>query len=173
MKYLSLVILIFALSTATYAQQNNLKTTRADSDSVNHVIYLELGGNGGLYSLNYERNIGGMFWVRAGASYGAALFTKSVSIPLSINYLLGKNGQYFEIGLGPTIYYLNSRFSLFSEDSNQDNGFFGVNLVSTIGYRYQPLSRQNIFFKLAFTPAFRLEDKTFVPFGGLSVGYSF
>ena len=76
-------------------------------------IFVELGGPG-FISANYDfrfnetRNAWGM---RAGLGYFSIEDESMFTIPIQINYLLGKEGNYFEIGGGASfvsVKYLDS-----------------------------------------------------------------
>jgi len=91
-----------------------------------NTIFLELGGNGGLGSINYERQLGNKlgFTFRAGLGVTAFEFEKNIeqsaycifcglpkisfTIPFSLQYLLDlKNDNYLETGLGSTLQFSN------------------------------------------------------------------
>lgn len=111
------------------------------------------------------------FWGRIGVGYYPGPFGELATVPLGISYLMGKEAKFFELGLVVTPLYAEENFDLFSESGNEDNGF-GVIISPTIGYRYQP-KENNLFFKIAFTPLLTTFETTFLPSGGLSLGYSF
>jgi hypothetical protein len=99
-----------------------------------------------------------------------------------VNYLLGAEGSYFELGLGVSYYAGEGQF-LFVDNANSLMG------TSTIGFRFQP-SEGGFFFRANVTPTFgnfgdnpdcdssqkNCDDRQFVfwPFyGGLSFGFTF
>lgn len=75
-------------------------------DRRGQAIYVELMGNGLIYSLNYESRFtaktGGI-----GGRIGISHFGDALSVPILLNYLIGKkdSNKFFEIGAGIT--YLN------------------------------------------------------------------
>jgi hypothetical protein len=88
-------------------------------------------------------------------------------VPLSLNYLLGKGRQFFEIGLGATMLATsgNDNSFLFNENNN--------NIIGTMSfsYRLQPIDR-GFSFRAGLTPIFK--KNVFIPYyAGLSLGYSF
>ena len=134
-------------------------------------LYLEVGGIGGLYSLNYDRlftpNIGG----RIGFSYFSFssdnFFFPSVTMymfPIALNYFAGEGSSKFELGAGVTIVTGTA-------------DWFGVKGSGTaiagiinIGYRYQP-PEGGFLFRIGLTP---IVSSTGVhPWGGLSIGTAF
>jgi hypothetical protein len=157
--------------TATSSESRKLATyepgRRAQS------VFFEVLGAGGTYSFNYDtrfqntlNGLGG----RVGVSYlavdGNGLFTA----PVMLNYLLGKNGKYFEMGLGATYVGFNAN------DRGQNDevlfidsdGFFGT---MNFGYRKQPVDG-GFMFRAGVTPIFNKNN--FIPYYGyISFGYSF
>ncbi|UCG27229.1 MAG: hypothetical protein JSV24_09660 [Bacteroidales bacterium] len=132
-------------------------------------IYFEILGNGFAYSFNFDirftrsdRGVGG----RLGIGYtdfpeGDSLLT----VPIMINYLLGKNSKYFEIGGG--IVYVNGKHFL-KKLGSTDDVIYGT---FTFAFRYQPLNN-GFFFKAGLTPVLGTEG--FIPYWvGLSLGYAF
>jgi hypothetical protein len=143
-----------------------------------NAIYVELGGNGLWYSMNYERLVQD-FSLRVGASFmsvSASAGTSSASvssfgIPLTASYL-GIGGQNHKLEVGAGI--------LFERFSGQASSGFGQNATGggfypmatfVFGYRYAPAGG-GFNFKLAFTPVYHPDLGTF-PWGGMSFGYGF
>ena len=145
--------------------------------------YAELGG-AGLASLNYDmrimkKNDGLGFRVGIGgfsikANYGGGSYDKEsiITVPLELNYLLGKDEKhYFEIGGGATI--VNSKYK--SSDP-QYSYYSNENFHSTFGhlyfgYRIQP-ANGGFLFRAGITPVFG--QGYFIPYwAGVSFGYKF
>ncbi len=134
-------------------------------------LYLELLGNGLVYSINYERAINQFLHGRVGFMYDVLhLLIKSEDeedrinmLPLMLNYTHGNSKHKFEIGLGIAFVFTRGEFD--------DVGIFDseTNLVgtATIGYRIQPESRGTLF-RVSFTPFFG--DEGLLPWGGLTLG---
>ena len=80
-------------------------------------VFVEMGGQGLLLTANYDSRFGNRrdgLGGRVGIGYTAVNSDNSATtIPLSLNYLLGKNNKFFEIGLGATISASKSNGSLF------------------------------------------------------------
>ncbi|MFC5282421.1 hypothetical protein [Pedobacter alpinus] len=127
-------------------------------------IFVELGGQGLVFTANYDtrfsnkRNgIGGRIGIGAIGGDGANVMT----IPVSLNYLLGEGKNFFEIGLGAT--YANA--SIF--DSNGSAVFGTMSFM----YRLQPV-KSGFSFRGGFTPFFNSD--VFIPYYvGISLGYTF
>lgn len=132
-----------------------------------HAIYLEVLGNGVLYSLNYERRFTPHISGRVGFMYTRAESEGSFSddlaqanvrssgsvwlVPLMINYLSGQGNNHFEAGVGVLL-------------GSAELG------TATLGYRYQRPDGGFVF-RAGFTPVFNREF--FLPWFGISVGRSF
>lgn len=130
-------------------------------------VYAQLGGPGLIVSANFDTRLSSKddgFGLRAGIGgmgiEGVGIYT----LPLGVNYLLGKDGKnYFEVGAGYTLLFGGSVV---------DSDFASASLGNlTIGYRRAPQDG-GFFFKAELTPLFRSEF--FMPyFGGLGFGYKF
>jgi hypothetical protein len=136
-------------------------------------IYMELAGNGLIYSINYDR----MFTENMGGRIGVMYFPLVPSLfssvedlfimPATLNFLIGSNSHKLEMGAG--IIYGAARLStVFSSESESGSG---LAQTITIGYRYQQRSG-GFLFRIGFTPIFRFGEE-FIPWGGFSVGVSF
>ena len=131
-------------------------------------IYFELGGPG-LASINFdtrfsskEDGLGGRIGVGGFSIDGTGV----VFVPISINYLLGKDGKnYFEIGGGITPTFVSDNTT--NDDDNFTSTFGHLNF----GYRLQP-ANGGFTFRAFITPLFG--GWGFFPYwGGVSFGYKF
>ncbi len=128
-------------------------------------IFLEVGGNGFEYSLNYERLFIKRVAVRVG--YGLVLGDrrdKAVVIPLMVNYITGNDGHYFELGGGCAYITKEIDYGFF------DLKFKGIAATGFVGYRYQP-ENSGILFRVGITPF--VGSGGFLPWAGMSLGYCF
>lgn len=167
-----LLILILLLAGTVSAQESRQLDTyepgiRAQS------FYFELFGPGATYSFNYDtrfqntlNGLGG----RVGLSYIAVDGNGVFSAPVMLNYLLGKEGTYFEIGLGGTYISFSSDES--AEDNDvlfiDDSSIFGT---MVFGYRKQPVDG-GFMFRAGLSPMFG--QGNFIPYYPyLSLGYTF
>ena len=95
------------------------------------------------------------------------------ALPAEINYLIGKNKHFLEIGAGGVLlfmsgtkrYCLNMEKQFFSEETT--NFWF-----TSVGYRYQPAHKKGLTYRVFISPLFQ---KNFPPklWGGASIGYRF
>lgn len=129
-------------------------------------VYFELGGPG-LASINYDMRFkpgeDGLGF-RAGFGGFAVDGASLVTVPVGLNYLLGKdNRNYFELGAGATLVSAGDDYS-----GDTFSGTFGH---LTFGYRLQP-ANGGFTFRAAIVPIFG--QGGFIPYyAGLSFGYKF
>jgi len=152
-----------------------LKATKKADDNSNDggrgkTIFAELGGPGLALSLNYDFRFADQqdgWGMRFGAGYFGADGNIMISAPVQINYLLGHDSKFLELGAGGT--FLKTK-------GNPEDSFFifdkvtGVVGTITIGYRYQP-SQPGFSFRAALNPI--IYNQGLIPAAGVSLGYSF
>lgn len=133
-------------------------------------VYVELAGNGLLYTVNYDRFFTPKITGRVGVMRAGVSDVSLTAIPLMGNYLVGSGGHKLELGLGPQILRVGI-------DVEGGDGFAGfdeeVTTIAgsaTIGYRYQSMDGGFVF-RVGFTPMF--SQFGFQPWAGLSLGYAF
>lgn len=128
-------------------------------------FFVEVGGNGFEYSLNYERLLMKRVAVRVG--YGLVLGDrqdKAAVIPVMVNYITGQAGHYLELGGGCAYITREIDFGFF------ELKFKGIAATGFAGYRYQP-ENSGILFRVGITPFFG--SGGFLPWAGMSLGYCF
>lgn len=140
-------------------------------------LYIEVFGSGGLYSINYERQISSYLYGRFGlATFKAIDFlgdgTESddriTTFPIMIAYLSGNGKSHFEIAGG----------MLLGIKSEEDVNYKIIDMIAFIGYRYQPPVK-GLLFRVGFAPMLSLDneanypDDNFFPSAGISIGYHF
>lgn len=163
-----------------------------------NTVYAELLGNGGLYSVNYDRLVARNISIRAGISYwgftygdtpSSKLSTYSTTIPLSASYLFNFAGtpSNIELGIGSTILIATISAEGIDNVSGGKVSFsttgYSMIGVPIIGYRLQPqLGGFN--FRAIITPFIPIAHtagptssifsfSSIVILGGLSFGYTF
>jgi hypothetical protein len=133
-------------------------------------IYIEIGGNGVLFSANYDFRFAKKqdgFGARAGIGFfpDVGIATTAVIVPLGVNYLLGKGSSYFEAGLGVTVIASSAGEDFFG---NNGTGETFIVFVPSIGYRYQPI-RNGFTARIFASPL--IGDGDFQFWAGFSLGY--
>jgi len=144
-----------------------------------NLLYIELAGNGGLYSLNYERIYLYHEKFKTGVRAGFApnfngIYIEQVYL-LEHTFILFKNPHHLELGAGVS---LQRRFN---EKPDLPNIYFWENLFFSTwrcGYRYQKQD-DGFFFRAGLIPVVMSHDALgfhpdyFQFWGGVSVGMSF
>ncbi len=154
--------------------------TVANAQKAAKSVYAELGG-AGLASINYDMRLQkkedglgfrvgvGGFSIRVNDFNGGTDKTGILTVPLELNYLLGKdNRNYFEVGAGATIVSVTNKNSNSSFQDDQFSSTFGH---LYLGYRLQP-AEGGFLFRAGITPIFG--KGYFIPYyAGISFGYKF
>ena len=70
------------------------------SNAQNKAVYGELGGNGLVFSANYDMRFKGEsgFGFRAGVGFAAVDGLTIITFPVGLNWLSGKGPHHFEVG---------------------------------------------------------------------------
>jgi hypothetical protein len=146
-----------------------------DLPETKNALYFELLGSGGLYSINYERNIHRNIYGRVG--FGTWQVNDSFSmnpepgrittIPLLITYLSGHTNHHFELGGG--LLLGNKKDYMGSSSISTLNGY--------VGYRYQSFISKGFLFRIGIAPFISLNETNYPDSyflsPGLSIGYNF
>ena len=147
------------------------KDLHAQEAAPKNAFFAELGGNGLLFSVNYDYRVGDKFGLRGGIGFvggnensrgsGFSYSNSILTIPLGLNLLLGKNGKYFEVGAGITL--VNEKVTFVERKYSPITG------TLNFAYRYQPLGG-GFMFKAGLSPIFT--NDYFEPFHlGAGIGY--
>lgn len=104
----------------------------------------EVGGNGGIYSFNFQRHLPNRFKLPLHLSAGLSVFPRgsifTLTVPVSINYQLTHRGtNAFVFGTGQTLILSNSK-------GGSIRGTF------RIGYRWKFLKKSAWYLEAAYTP---------------------
>jgi len=150
--------LIFNFIIVFFLAINNVVVAQSDTSftqsEAKHALYIELLGNGGFISANYERFLTQDIGLRIGM--GSYFGWGEVTFPVMVNYCIGKEYR-FEIGVGL--------------QHVPEGKWDGTLACATIGYRYQAINGGFVF-RVGFTP-FIGEGGEIVFLGGLSFGHAF
>jgi hypothetical protein len=169
MKTRSIIILILvSLFSNSFVNAQTIENKGNQNRAQN--IFVELGGQGILFTANYDSRfsnrrdgLGG----RIGIGYIAEGGDNATTVPVALNYLLGKGKHFFEMGLGASLLVTGGDDESFLFDKNQSN----VIGTMSFSYRLQPVD-QGFSFRAGLTPIFNKDF--FIPYyAGLSLGYSF
>ena len=157
MKNSTLIILCLALtglattifSTTTCYSQDTIHlrkqpiSDRLVTDRAPQALYMELGGTGLVFSANYDtrfsKRVDGL-GIRMGLGYSFTPHPSFITVPIALNYLLGRNGNYFEVGAGvtylkvPNTKEINS-VSIGNDDLPNDQYLF---VTTCFGYPEEP-----------------------------------
>jgi hypothetical protein len=160
MKRKNLALAIFLCSCFCNAESQGSRMAR-------NSVFFELFGNGGLYSLNYERAMASSLYTRIGfATWNIEslerIETKMTTVPLLITHITGKKNSHLEFGGG---------FLFGSQNkNNMTNPVF--DLTGFLGYRYQRAGKGFIF-RTGATPFISLSSADYPDRLMLSLGLSF
>jgi hypothetical protein len=147
---------LFAFNAQSHAQSKN-------------AFYVELLGNGLLFSANYDMNFSdeGPWGARFGLGYIGSVDADGdggiVTVPVLVRTLLGKDGKYFEVGGGIT--YIGGTADFGNDD-------FDSSILGTLSFQYrsQPVGG-GFMWKIGITPF--IAEGAFIPYWpGVSIGYS-
>ena len=130
-----------------------------------NTVYFEIGGNGLVLSLNYERQITNKPGL--GFHAGIALAGDKPAFPLGAKYLfdLGKQKSFLEVGAGVTI----AELDMWKANYNQSyENPYKAGFIPSIGYRHH--SPKGFMWRINYTPVFN-KYRTELVFFGVSVGW--
>jgi hypothetical protein len=175
MKHLVCTLLLACfLSSNVFAQRyREHRDDRYDSrryEEAKNAVYVEVGGNGVGYTINYDRKLGDKFSLRGGIEFWGVVSSEGgagiVLAPVMVNYLAGRGDNRLELGLGKLFAQVGAGYS----DSQYWSRINGDTWTGTIGFRHQP-RRGGFLFRVGLTPII-VKDFTFLWAGG-SVGIAF
>jgi hypothetical protein len=155
------------------------QVSEAPAAAARNAVFVELLGNGGIYSLNYERMLTGQLGLRVGYAAWNSPFWSEVTppnryqtVPVTMSYLLGRGERKLELGGGIT--FGHGRF-----DRSSGRDFSFRTLTAIVGYRSQP-REGGYLFRVGVTPFYSFDDGEeaypdpgFVFSAGVSFGYRF
>lgn len=149
------------------------KGTSIVTDRPPQAVYFQIGGSGPVLSANYDRrfsnrlngfgfSVGVGYWAETDAFGHLSIF----SVPVSINYLIGRKTHFLELAAGTTFVSGKSE-DWFDDGTEKGSGFIHH---ANLGYRHQPATG-GFFFRGGFSPLFA-EDVYTTSFY-LGFGYNF
>lgn len=157
LKLLTLIFLFTA--TCSYAQVDTIrlkdKGPNADNkivtDRAPQALYFGIGGSGPIFSVNYDRRFSKRlngFGFAAGLGFFGETGSNIFSIPVSLNYLFGKQSHFLEVAGGAT--FATATFDAFYDEDESESIVFGH---ANVGYRYQP-AKGGFFARTGVSPIF-------------------
>lgn len=155
-----IIITFFAvlLTLISIAQKDTVRLREIQRSQKNVVtdrppqaVYFLIGGSGPILSVQYDRRLSKRvngFGFASGLGFYSLAGITIFSIPVSVNYLIGRNTHFIELAAGTT--FVTATSDLFSTTNSSGSGFIHhINL----GYRYQP-TKGGFFFRGGFSPLF-------------------
>ena len=153
------------------------QTEDANFERRGHGVFFEIGGAGASPTFNYEsrfldknRGLG----ARIGFGFASLRDARKISLPIQINYLLGKKDgiHHLEIGAGYT--YVDKR-GIDNIKLNDEPIFFEGTSFATFSlmyHRHPPLG--GFLWKIGFAPLVGdfNDGRIFLPYFGLAFGYA-
>lgn len=144
----------------------------AHPQSSRNALYLEIGGNAVISSINYERRVSDQWYGRAGFSLAqsesADRTATTFIIPVTASWVSRpRANHHFEAGGGLTL-ALGDRQDLYGDVGDEGN-FSTVLATGIVGYRYQK-PKGGFQFRAAFTPV--VGNGVAAPWLGVSFGYA-
>lgn len=167
MKYNLFILVVTILIVSSYLNAQVTTPTYKKNQ-----VYLELGGCGLTYSLNYERLLSENFALRGGIGVTPGwLFVDGTifTIPVTGSYLIGGGFSNLELGIGAT-YLTTTNIEIFGLPAGSTSlvAFDGI-----IGYRGGN-PNGGFIFRIAFNPIYSPDfDPEFIPYGLISFGFGF
>lgn len=141
-KMFTLTLSIFLLSFTVQAQDTvylkKEKKQKIITDRAPQAVFVELYGRGIIFSANYDRRFSKRL-DGLGFSIGTGFFKVDeftfLTIPATLNYLIGGRGKYFETGAGLT--FANAGIDDYFNDVKSSGSI--ILGTMTFGYRSQPV----------------------------------
>jgi len=147
MKKLLSIILVILLYPSAHAQ---FLTPQNYSAMSTKLLYLEIKGNGGNFSLNYEQLIAMSDHAAASTRFGVSAFPAGndqidFGIPITVSGFFGAGNLFGEIGAGTSVLFTNR---LIEE---------GAEIIPTgiLGLRYHPDYKGGLLLRMGYTPFWR------------------
>lgn len=159
-RILSTLVLLLLISSISFCQDN--------TSSQRNFSFLEAGGAGLFFSINYERQLSkepGFSWRVGLGGYSEGDFYVTYSTGLAYLFALNEGeNSFIELGINATI---AREYTGLRQDGRYADLF--ENIIPTISYRKQ--FENNVFYKAGFSPVFN--RFSFTPWLGVAIGKRF
>ena len=195
---LTVLALIIASGFATQAQENNVvsvddtKTYTETLDFAPNSVFVEVGGNGTQYSVNYDKIWVAVNKIKLSTQIGIGMSSAIMQgdcdpiIPVKLNLLVGQNRHFFETGIGAmaAFGFEETTASTSSESANGTHiwqvqvprEYASVYVSAHVGYRFQSPDG-GLFLKTSLSPTMAAYTKTTKAnptlAGSIGIGYTF
>jgi hypothetical protein len=171
LNYLSFIMRLpcYLLFAALFFKTSHAQQQEPFSDVRRHSIYAELGGNNLIYSINYDKLVKIKEQYRLSMRVGAGYIPNVIlGVPVEANVLAGRRSDFIEMGLG---------FTPVLGDHTKAGFTPSLIGVGRIGYRHQSPQRGYLLRigvnMIAFLYSYgKRSDRLFLPWGGISWGYT-
>ena len=129
-KILFITVLFLGAGVCSHAQTDTIKLRelsrqpRIVTDRPPQAVYFQIGGSGPILSANYDRRFGKKLngaGFAVGLGYWRDFGIDIFSIPVSINYLLGRKTHYLELAAGTT--FVSAEVDWFDSEDETASGF--------------------------------------------------
>ena len=175
-----LTIVFVALTVSLYSQE----VAKAEKQFLNkNSVQLELFGQGGFYSVNYERVLINQNRFKTTVLIGFSYYEKTnyhkigvrshvekktniFLLPVTVNEILSFNKHQIELGVG-YLFKISEQSAIEEETESVKTHY----ITGRLGYRYQKPNGRLIL-RAGFTPIYEKDQEIYL-WGGLSVGYAF
>ena len=189
MKIVLFLLFVIFMRVSSYAQDITTTISGVQSnfqDLKKNTIYFEALGNGGFYSVNYDRLLTPNIACRVGLSFFPSIIpdatTYLYTMPIGASYLLNFAGtpSYLEAGIGitPALQIYEGWFVSPTGQPVTSASQIDVVLAPMLGYRLQP-QQGGLNFRLLWTPLI-IVTQGFTPslnpisyWFGISLGHTF
>ena len=155
-------VMVVSLSFEISAQSRSRSSSTSTFTGTKNAFFAEVLGNGLLFSVNYDLRLVNSFGARIGVGYVGSTEGDGgiLTVPVMGNFLLGKNGRYFEVGAG--ISYISGTGEFFDNESS---------ILGTMSFMYRRQPEDGGFmWKIGLTPF--IAEGVFIPYwGGVGIGY--
>jgi hypothetical protein len=151
------IFLLFSFVTLT---KGNL-LAQSDSLTAKNTIFVEVLGNGGLYSINFDRILAQKKNIKVTARIGASFVPNTESngkwsLPVEFNFLCGKKNHWeFGIGFGYGHGLNNVITNYYNENLLISSTLFGT--IKILNYRCQK-PEGGIFFQIGFVSIIQIHE---------------
>ena len=195
---LTVLALIIASCVTTQAQDNNMVSVNANQtytetlDFAPNSVFVEVGGNGTQYSVNYDKIWVAVNKIKLSTQIGLGMSSAILQgdcdpiVPVKLNLLVGKNRHFFETGIGATAAF-GFEETAASTNTESESGtqirqvqvsreYASVYVSAHVGYRFQSPDG-GLFLKTSLSPTMAAYTKTTKAnptiAGSIGVGYTF